>query len=67
MIGGDAGTSADGETPVAGTPLISGVGDGRFLPDDQISYAQAVTILIRVLAYSSDKVGAVWPLSLIHI
>ena len=61
MIGGDAGTSADGETPVAGTPLISGVGDGRFLPDDQISYAQAVTILIRVLAYSSDKVGAVWP------
>ena len=61
MIGGDAGASTDGETPVAGTPLISGVGDGRFLPDDQISYAQAVTILIRVLAYSSDKVGAVWP------
>ncbi len=43
------------------TPLIAGVGDGRFLPDQALTYAQAVTILIRVLGYTGDQVGAVWP------
>ena len=54
-------SSGDGTTPSPGTPLIAGVGDGRFLPEQELSFAQAVTILIRVLGYSSDKVGAVWP------
>ena len=49
------------QTPSPPAPLISGIGDGRFLPDSQLTYAQAVTILIRVLGYSSNKVGAVWP------
>ena len=58
----DGGASgSDSEQKPAGTPLISGIGDGRFLPDSQLTYAQAVTILIRVLGYSSSKVGAVWP------
>ena len=30
-------------------PLISGVGDGRFLPDEKITMAEAVTILLRAL------------------
>ena len=56
-----SGTGSDSDPKPAGTPLISGIGDGRFLPDSQLTYAQAVTILIRVLGYSSNKVGAVWP------
>lgn len=53
-------TVKDGEAEV---PLVSGVGDGRFLPDDPISQAQAVTILIRMLGYTSAQAGAVWPQS----
>lgn len=45
----------------ASSRLISGVGNGQFRPDDQITYAQAVTILVRMLGYGDDKVGAVWP------
>ncbi len=55
------GSSGEGDSASAGTPLIAGVGDGRFLPEQELTYAQAVTILIRVLGYSGDKVGAVWP------
>ena len=51
------GSSAD----QAGSRLISGVGTGEFKPDAQITYAQAVTILMRMLGYGDDVVGAVWP------
>ena len=58
----DTGSSGgENSSASAGTPLIAGVGDGRFLPEEVLTYAQAVTILIRVLGYSGDKVGAVWP------
>ena len=53
-------TVADGDKSA---PLISGVGNGKFEPDSQITFAQAATILIRVLGYSSSQVGAVWPQS----
>lgn len=43
------------------TRLIAGVGDGRFLPDDDITYAQAVTILMRILGYDDADAGAIWP------
>lgn len=43
------------------TRLIAGVGNGKFLPDDTISWAQAVTIVLRMLGYGDDKAGAVWP------
>ena len=59
--GSGGSSSGEGATPSPGTPLIAGVGDGRFLPEQELSFAQAVTILIRVLGYSGDKVGAVWP------
>ncbi len=42
-------------------PLISGVGDGRFLPDAEITMAEATTILLRALGYTGDQAGAVWP------
>ena len=38
-------TVKDGEREV---PLISGVGDGRFQPDEKITQAQAATILSRL-------------------
>lgn len=49
------------------TPLIAGVGDGRFEPDSKINLAQATTILIRVLGYSSEQAGAVWPQSYMNL
>lgn len=57
-------TVKDGEREV---PLISGVGDGRFQPDEKITQAQAATILIRVLGYSSEQAGAVWPQSYMNL
>lgn len=52
------------EAPAA---LIAGVGDGRFEPDSPITQAQAVTILIRVLKYSGEQTGAVWPQSYMNL
>ena len=47
--------------------LITGVGDGRFDPDAKISLAQAATILIRVLEYTTQQAGAVWPQSYMNL
>jgi len=51
---------SDGENSY---PLIAGMGDGRFAPDNRIDTAQAATILLRVLGYSSQQIGALWPQS----
>ena len=53
-------TEGDGENSRS-VPLVSGVGDGRFLPDSEITMAEAVTILLRALGYSGKQAGAVWP------
>ncbi len=44
-------------------PLFSGVGDGRFMPDREISLAEATTVIIRSLGYTSKQAGALWPQS----
>ncbi len=41
--------------------IIMGMGDGTFSPDTPITYAQAVTILMRILGYKDADVGLVWP------
>lgn len=41
--------------------LLSGYGNGKFGPDDPITYGQAATLLLRVLNYSGSDVGKVWP------
>jgi len=41
--------------------IIQGNGDGTFRPDDEITYAQAVTILLRILEYSDADAGMLWP------
>ena len=45
----------------SGGRLIAGIGNGKFLPDAPISYAEAITILCRVLGYGDDKAGGNWP------
>ena len=41
--------------------LIQGYPDGKFHPDDAITFDQTVTILMRMLGYQDSDVGAVWP------
>ena len=43
--------------------LISGFPDGTFRPDESITFAQAVTILMRMLGYTDKDVGLNWPQS----
>ncbi|MPM03275.1 hypothetical protein SDC9_49540 [bioreactor metagenome] len=40
------------------SPLVRGSGDGKFWPDKSITYAEAVTILMRMLGYTDSSVGA---------
>lgn len=57
-------TIKDGEKDVH---LIAGKGDGKFHPDDQITMAETVTILLRVLGYSSNETGTLWPQSFMNL
>ena len=41
--------------------LLAGYGNGKFGPDDPVTYGQAATLLLRMLGYSSTDVGKVWP------
>lgn len=41
--------------------LVSGYGDGNVGPDDPVTTAQAVTILLHVLGYENDSIGPFWP------
>lgn len=41
--------------------IIGGMGNGKFSPDTNISYAQAVTILVRLLGYSDSDTSMQWP------
>lgn len=58
---GSGSSSEGGEGTQAQTRLISGRGDGTFAPDEKITFAEAVTILIRLLSYDETDAGAVWP------
>lgn len=41
--------------------IIKAYPSGLFGPDDSITYAQAITILLRMLGYEDSEVGAFWP------
>ena len=41
--------------------FISGYSDGTFKPNNTVTFGQAVTILMRLLGYTDEDVGAVWP------
>ena len=42
--------------------VINGYGNGTFGPNDSITYGQLATILLRMLGYTSARIGSVWPL-----
>ncbi len=46
---------------VAKTDIVSGYADGTYKPNQNISFAECVTILLRSLNYMEDKVGYFWP------
>ncbi len=55
------GGTADKDGAVTGASrLIMGIGDGTFAPNRTITYAEAATILLRVLGYASQA-NTNWP------
>lgn len=59
-IGSSEGASSD--APASGGTLMMGRGDGYFYPNDRITYAEAVTILLRILGYTTKELttGGTW-------
>ena len=41
--------------------LVTGYPDGSFRPDDQVTYEEAVTMLLKVLGYTDEDFGNAWP------
>ena len=46
--------------------IIKGYADATFKPNNIITYAEAVTILCRILGYDEDTVGYSWPANYIN-
>lgn len=44
-----------------GKGIINGYGNGYFGPDDNITYGQFVTIVLRLLGYTENDIGKIWP------
>ena len=43
--------------------LIFGYPNGTFEPERELSFAEAVTIVLRLLGYSTDELGNNWPMA----
>lgn len=41
--------------------IIKGYGNGKFGPDDTVTYGQFITIVLRLLGYTESDIGKVWP------
>ena len=41
--------------------IINGYGNGKFGPEDSVTYGQAATILLRLLGYTGSDIGNSWP------
>lgn len=46
---------------VAANSILLGYGDGSFRPEQDITYAEALTVIIRAMGYTADDVGYYWP------
>lgn len=46
-----------------GAKVISGYPDGKFHPERTVTAGQAVTILLRLLGYTDEDIGGIWPVS----
>ncbi|WP_026893542.1 S-layer homology domain-containing protein [Clostridiisalibacter paucivorans] len=45
----------------AGQNIIKGTPSGKFLPTKNVTYAEAVTMLVRALGYKDDLIAGNWP------
>ncbi len=50
---------------VANEGIITGYPDGSFGANDAVTYAQAITVLVRLLGYDGADVGYKWPMGYI--
>lgn len=41
--------------------VVNGYGNGKFGPEDGITYGQAATLVLRMLGYTTADIGNVWP------
>jgi len=41
--------------------VLRGFPDGTFRPDGQLTYAQAITIMLNMLGYTPEDIGSLWP------
>lgn len=41
--------------------LMSGLADGNFHPEQPVTYAQACTVMVKLLGYTDSDVTGVWP------
>ena len=41
--------------------ILKGYADGTFQPDSRITYAEAVSVMVRALGYSESDIGYYWP------
>lgn len=46
---------------VSSQEIVAGYSDGSFQPNKTISFAESLTIILRVLGYKEDSVGYFWP------
>ena len=54
-------TAADSTLSSSGQAMVHGFPDGTFHPDDNITYGEAVTVLMRALGYTDTDSGGIWP------
>lgn len=52
-------------TEVEGSRLMLGLGNGQFGPDQEVTYQEAATMVLRILGYSAEA-NRVWPFSAIE-
>ena len=46
---------------VADMGIINGYPDGTFKPEEELTFAQIVTVILRVLGYNESSIGVHWP------
>jgi len=42
--------------------VVNGYGNGLFGPEDKVTYGHFATMLLRLLGYTGEQIGSVWPL-----
>ena len=52
---------------VASKGIVSGYPDGSFGPGNTITYAEALTIIGKILGYTEETIGAYWPANYIEM